>query len=94
MTYRELRDEIIFETNKFVNKMSINKHPYIDVEIQSIIGDFLDKNYHHTIRNWRVISEYPKLEIYIEFHAYGIEQIPLLKFERKNKLKKLNMLCK
>lgn len=62
--------------------------------MKSILITILEKYHYSKIREYIVISEYPKVQVLIKHKDLEIAEIKVLKFERLNKLHRLNLISK
>jgi hypothetical protein len=94
MTKNEIIKEIEKDINDVVDKTTFYKNDNIDFHIKSILITILEKYHYSKIREYIVISEYPKVQVLIKHKDLEIAEIKVLKFERLNKLHRLNLISK
>ncbi len=94
MTKNEIIKEIEKDINDVVDKTTFYKNDNIDFHIKSILITILEKYHYSKIREYIVISEYPKVQVLIKHKDLQIAEIKVLKFERLNKLHRLNLISK
>ncbi len=94
MTKNEIIKEIEKDINDVVDKTTFYKNDNIDFHIKSILITILEKYHYSKIREYIVISEYPKVQVLIKHKDFEIAEIKVLKFERLNKLHRLNLISK
>ena len=92
MTTDEIRILIENDINDVVNKTTFYKGDSIDYHIKSVIGIILEKYHYSYIREYIVVSHYPEVKVLIKYLNLEIAEIKILKFERLNKLHKLNII--
>lgn len=85
---KDIEDDI----NSVVDKTIFYKNENIDYHIKSIIGTILEKYHHSKIREYIVVSNYPEVKVLIKYLTLEIAEVKVLKFERLNKLHKLNFI--
>ena len=87
MLNQKLHDELEHNLNKIANKFVIYRNT-VNAEIEFTFAAYLQSNYINTakIRDFLVKSNYPKVEIYIQYITREFDEIKLLRFERKQKL--------
>ena len=89
--HQTYHNEISSGIDKILNNLVIAQKETINIEIQSLISAYI-KTYHDHFKvyDWKVNSNYPKVEIYIMYMKGGeIDEIKPLRFERLQKLIKL-----
>lgn len=94
MTKNEIIKEIEKDINDVVDKTTFYKNDNINFHIKSILITILEKYHYSKIREYIVISEYPKVQVLIKHKDLEIAEIKVLKFERLNKLHRLNLISK
>ena len=93
--HQQYHDEISSAIDRILNTFTLNNNNTIDREIDAHLSEYL-KEYHNfrKIYDWKVISKYPIVEIYIQYmkgdQIYVITKKPL-KFQRLLKLMKLDL---
>lgn len=93
MSNEDNRKEIENDINWVVNKTTFyhESDDIINYQIKSVIGTILEKYHYNTIREYIVVSHYPEVKVLIKYNGtLEIAEIKVLKFERLNKLHKLN----
>lgn len=95
MTNDDIRLIIENDVNEVVNKTTFYKFEDDDIinyHIRSVIGTILEKYHYSNIREYIIRSNYPEVQVLIKYLTLEIAEIKVLKFERLNKLHKLNLL--
>jgi len=92
MSNDEIRIKIENDINDVVNKTTFYKNDTINYHIKSVIGIIIEKYHHSYIREYIVVSNYPEVKVLIKYLSLEIAEIKILKFERLNKLHKLNII--
>jgi len=93
MTNAEIREEIEKDVNDTIDKTTFYKCDDINYHIKSVIGIILEKYHLSAIREYIVISNYPEVKVLMKYNStLEIAEIKVLKFERLNKLHKLNLI--
>lgn len=85
-------DELEYEINKIVNSYIFVNENFTNIELSNLIQDKLyDFVARMKLYDYKVLCNYPNLEIYIHIFKGGeIHIIKPIRFERLKKLKKLN----
>jgi len=89
-------NEIESGINKILNNLIVVQKETINTEIEMVLSNYL-KTYHDHFKvyDWKVKSNYPKIEIYIMYMKGGeIDEIKPLRFERLRKLSNLEIISK
>lgn len=96
MLNQKLHDELTVNLNKYANQFIIRNLMTINAEIEFTFAAYLNYNYYQQKKIWdyRVKSNYPKVEIYIQYHNREFAEIKLIRFERKQKLSKIETISK
>lgn len=92
--YTKIHNEIEIDINDVINKTIFYSDELKNYQIQSIIGTILEK-YRDTMDIYQYIvqSNYPEVKVYIKYdYLSEIDQIYVLKFDRINKIEKLNQI--
>lgn len=97
MTQNDILKEIEKDVNDVVNKTTFYQFEdgdIINYHIKAVIGTILEKYHYSKIREYIVRSNYPEVQVLIKYNTLEIAEIKVLKFERLNKLHKLNLISK
>lgn len=93
MTTDEIRILIENDINDVVNKTTFYKGDSINYHIKSVIEIILQKYHPSKIEKYFVVSNYPEVKVMIKCNKFEtVSEIKILKFERLNKLHKLNII--
>jgi len=92
MYEQKIYDELTVNLNILVNKLDISNKKIVDTLLKSEISKYLDNNYINNliIKNYLIKSNYPKLEIFIQFRSLESGEIKITRFDRLSKLIKIN----
>ena len=96
-THQKIHNEISSGIDKILTKLVIEKSfKEGNREIESHLSNYL-KTYHdhRQLYDWKVNSNYPKIEIYVQYmKGFEIHILKPLRFERKMKLSNLNKISR
>jgi len=93
--HQKIHNEISLGIDRILTKLVIEKS-ISNREIENHLSNYL-KTYHdhRQLYDWKVNSNYPKVEIYVQYmKGFEIHILKPLRFERKMKLSNLNKISK